>query len=256
MKKNILCLFSLFTLLAISGCEKNNNSNSINNSNSNNPNVEQSNSSSIDDSKIEYRITVVLDDGSSVGADVRVQLCKLSGNGLCTPTTTDSQGVAVFNLEPASYSVDKIDYDGYALEPGLKVDENNASLTVVLKKILTPTSGDGTENAPYVINQGVYQTQINSTGEIKNYVMTFEEVGNYVVESWSSGTLVDPKVISFDDRLEVDINDPLKKDVKYGNFKCTFEIKEENLNIPYEFSISNEGEFSSPKEYIFALKKI
>lgn len=256
MKKNILCLFSLFTLLAISGCEKNNNSNSINNSNSNNPNVEQSNSSSIDDSKIEYRITVVLDDGSSVGADVRVQLCKLSGNGLCTPTTTDSQGVAVFNLEPASYSVDKIDYDGYALEPGLKVDENNRVLTVVLKKILTPTSGDGTENAPYVINQGVYQTQINSTGEIKNYVMTFEEVGNYVVESWSSGTLVDPKVISFDDRLEVDINDPLKKDVKYGNFKCTFEIKEENLNIPYEFSISNEGEFSSKKEYIFALKKI
>lgn len=262
MKKNIISLFSLLTMLTISGCNGNNNSNNSNSNvnssnNTNSSSVKESSSSSIDDSKVEYKITIVLDDNTSVGAGVRVQLCKLSGNGLCTPATTDSQGIATFNLEPAAYSIDKVSYEGYALEYGLKVDENNRNLTVTLQKVLTPSSGEGNEASPFVIHQGVYQSTHISTGDIKHYGMTFNEVGTYVVESWSNGTLLeDPKVIDFDERLEADKVDPTKKDVKYGNFKVTFEIKEENLNVQYVFSLSNEGEFSYEINYYFALKKL
>lgn len=262
MKKNIFNIISLLTILTITGCNGENSSNTNTNSNTNkntntNSTQQSTSSSSIDDNKIEYKIKVLLDQDTSVGENVSVQVCKVGDGGLCVSSTTDSQGVATFRLEPATYSIDKIDYDGYALEYGLKVDENNRNYNVILHEIQTPTSGDGTENAPYAISEGVYRASVDENGDIQHYGMTFTEVGTYALESWSNGTLVDPMVISFDERLiDAEIVDPSKSEVKYGNFKISFEVKEENLNTQYVFSISHDGSLKSKKEYNFVLKKI
>lgn len=82
--------------------------------------------------KIDYTVTATLPDGTPV-ADITVQLCG-GPVYVCNTATTNSSGVAVFNVPAGDYEVhiEEIEWpDGYTFDDNkYKMDENGGSITV------------------------------------------------------------------------------------------------------------------------------
>ena len=79
---------------------------------------------------VTYTVTVVDQDGAPV-VGAAVQLCV--GNICRLPSPTDANGVAVFDFEPADYSV-KVTVSGYTCEDYYYFDTNSTELNIVLTK--------------------------------------------------------------------------------------------------------------------------
>lgn len=78
-----------------------------------------------DKNTVTYTITVVDQNGAPV-AETPVQLCV--GDICLTPRVTDANGVVVFNIEPATYSVKLPVYDGQVFY----FDGDSTELTITL----------------------------------------------------------------------------------------------------------------------------
>lgn len=89
-------------------------------------------SSSEDNGKIKYTVTVVDEDGNPV-AGVMVQLCKDS----CVPAMTKDNGVAEFNLKEDDYDVKfAIEPEGYeAPAEKYNFESGKTDITITLKKV-------------------------------------------------------------------------------------------------------------------------
>ncbi len=84
-----------------------------------------------------YVVTVVDTDGNPV-AGAMIQMCKLGGDGTCTPGATDEQGKASFNLPQDSYKVSFIVMPpAYTYVDGVQefyFDGDSMELTITVKK--------------------------------------------------------------------------------------------------------------------------
>ena len=78
-----------------------------------------------DENTVTYTVTVVDQDGAPV-ADTPVQLCV--GDICLTPRVTDANGIVVFDIEPATYSVKLPVYDGLVFY----FDGDSTELTITL----------------------------------------------------------------------------------------------------------------------------
>ena len=78
-----------------------------------------------DKNTVTYTVTVVDQDGAPV-ADTPVQLC--FGDLCLTPRVTDANGVVVFDIEPATYSVKLPVYDGLVFY----FDGDSTELTITI----------------------------------------------------------------------------------------------------------------------------
>ena len=270
MKHKFFSVLSISLLLTLSGCNGNDNSNS---SSSNNTSIFNSSttlvstssisenvnsSSSIDSNKIQYVISVYLNETENVGEGVSVQLCKSGDDGSCTSIVTNALGQAIFSLEPGEYKIDKINKDGYTFDLGLKVDASNPNKTVILEKISDLEEGDGSEASPFVVSEGYYNVTVATTGDIVFYSVTFTKEGKYIIQSLNRNILTDPKVgRDIEEGLGATVVDYLKSEVQYGNFTIELDIKEEQVNETYTFGFTVDRSVGSKaKVYPISIKSV
>ena len=188
MKKNLLKVISLVTLISLSGCNGGKTSNSNSNSNSTNTNS----SVSIPEGTILYKVQVLLPNGEKAGEGLQVQWCNDSN---CFSSDTNSDGVAFIYLQPDEYDVHVYNYpENYACELGIKSNEENSQIEVKLHDLLSVGTGNGTNEDPYRVGEGVYNVTLsNIDTEAKvaepvtlGFVPT--RPGKYVIESWTEST--------------------------------------------------------------------
>ncbi len=84
-----------------------------------------------------YVVTVVDSEGKPVGGAV-VQLCKMGGDGSCTPGSTNAQGQAIFKMTKDEYKVSFVVIPAaYTYADDVKefyFEEGSVEMTIVLNK--------------------------------------------------------------------------------------------------------------------------
>lgn len=262
MKKRLLTLFSLVSLITLNGCNNgsDNSSNNISNSNSNTT----STNSSANIVEGNYRVKVLLPDGTSAGEGIMVQWC---AGGLCKSSYTNSDGIAAYELEEGTYDVKVSNYPSqYACQLGFVATAENKELEVRLQTILAPSLkteevvGDdstiaGSPYNPYIVQEGVYNVTVKSEGDIQFFGFVPNRPGKYIIESWGTSTSLitsDPSVNYYGNNPQY-INEILKSDDDSG-----YAVNEDlgvinfslELDIPIE-EFLNKGEIDEDGNMIY-----
>lgn len=244
MKKNILTIFSLVALIALSGCNKGDESSSQNSNTSSNNSSEV-----IDYNDGKYRVQVLLPNGEKASSGLKVQWCD---DSTCKTADTNENGLATIELAPNNYDVHVLNYpEQYTCELGYVATSDNRMLTISLEDLKTPTSGDGTDYNPYVIGEGAYNVTIENEGDLVYFGFVPTKPGKYVIESLAENTtLVNPNIGYYGNNNqyvpESPINDMIDDDSGYDkNFSLGFNISIEEF--------VNTGEFDKDGNLIYEL---
>ncbi len=244
MKNKIFTTLALLSLITFSGCQNDNSSsNKVNPSSTSSSSVEEV----IDFEDGRYYVQVLLQDGSKAPAGVEVQWCDDSS---CQSSVTNNDGIAVKKLDAKTYDV-HVYFDGYVAELGLKATSENRVLTITLLEIQELISGEGSSSNPYQVNEGTYNVSINTENEIVYFSFKPTKVGNYLIESYYTSTMIDPYANIYNDNLE--IISTSDNDGYDSNFLVNLEVSEEDLDKTILFGLSGTG-FKRAKTYPFVIK--
>ena len=250
MKKNLLSIFALISLISLGGCGNNEDSSIISSSITT---TSETSSQSTPDNLVEYKTTVLLPNGEKA-ANCQVQWC---AGGMCKTAKTDSNGVATIMLEANDYTVHVLNYpEQYTCELGFVATKDNRELTISLVNLSTPTSGEGSVNNPYLVSAGAYFVTIETAGDILYFGFNPEAVGNYKIESLYTSSLANPNVGYYGTDLSNLPASPLTSDDDSGediNFKLDFAV--EDASSTYVFGVS-ASDFKKAKSFSFIIKSV
>ena len=258
MKKNILSIFALLSMITISGCGNDTSSTVETSSTTSSQKTSSVTSSSEDDAnKVEYTVQILLPNGSNAGADLDVQWCGGPKNQ-CFTSKTNASGLATIKLENYDYDVHLLKYpETYTCELGYVATTTNRNLTIQFLELNSYLSGEGTKSSPNMIGVGAYNVTVPTGGEIIYFGFTATETGTYSIESLSSSALVNPNIGYYGNDLtnipDTVVDNILDDDNGYdNNFKLSIEAE---ANTTYIFGITATG-FSRSKTFAFNIKKI
>ncbi len=132
MKSIIMLILVMCLIFSLCACNDDTNENANETTEESSPISEPENSTTVEDDKITYTVTVV-DEGNNPISGAMVQLCL----DACVPSMTNESGVATFNLEAADYKVSFVTMpEGYSCEEeAFHFEEGSYELTITLKAI-------------------------------------------------------------------------------------------------------------------------
>ena len=233
MKKKITLMFAfIFGLFCLVSCGGNNNSN--NNDKPNTDDTGNNNPGNTDkpEENDNYEVKVLYFDGTPAKSDTKIKVQVCTATGCQFPVAIDDTGVAVLEgLADDTYYIHLQNVPtGYTYNPNLTIDSTNKKANIYLYEITTPTTGDGTSQAPYVAGLGVYRVTCSKAKEFTFFEFTPTKAGTYIFESLiqtvQSGTVLIPALQDMENN-------------KSSEF-------EENKNIAYTLNAE------AGKKYVFA----
>ncbi len=152
------------------------------------------------DTDDKYKVKVMYPDGTPVNGGVNVQWC--DSKNCFPPVTIDTNGIAKIDLKDNDYYIHIDDIpSGYTYNPNAyTTNAENKYIEIVLLKLDSFSSGDGTKGNPYVVSTGTYTVSYEAAGaaNAKYISFTATETKTYNIQSLSTEQLatneIDPQL--------------------------------------------------------------
>lgn len=182
----------------------------------------------VEEVKDVYSVKVLMPDGNPAPTTVKVQWCTDKN---CFPTKNiNENGVCENDLKDDKYYV-HLEHlpEGYTYNPNAYVaTAENKKLEITLSKLSTFTDGNGTEENPYALTNGIYSLTIEAEGTdgLQYFAFTTTEAGEYTIESLAVDknaiNVIDPYLGFLGEVNDTTNLDPNGNITNVANFKYKF----------------------------------
>ena len=190
-----------------------------------------------------YKVKVVYPDNTPVNG-VSVQWC--TDTNCFMPVVVDNNGVAKSNLKDNKYYVhiESGIPSGYTYDPNAYIaTPENKYLEIKLVKLSTIDSGNGTQESPYVLNNGTYQVNFNEKDQLIYFSFTASDTKEYTISSFAMEILATNVVDPYLGLVTSNNIEPVGNNNELINFNYSFQATQ---GTTYIFVVMLENVGSVP----------